>query len=162
MITANMIRRWNRQATLGGKLAVTGSYMGGATMAGYVGNSLINLTDGKNIPDPTDARSWLAAFSTGGGAGFAGDMIVGGLGQVTQSGGSSNAWRLLGPTGSEIGDVFDIGSATYKALTTGEQTAAQKARYKALRFGRNHIPYANLWYTKMAVDHLFMNDANEF
>lgn len=163
VITANMIRRWKRQDTLGGKLAITGSYVGGATMAGYVGNSLVNLADGKNAPDPTDARTWGAAFSTGGGAGFFGDMIAGGLGQVTQSqsGGGSNMWRLAGPTGSEIGDVFNIAGATYKALTEDSQTAGQRARFQAVRFARNHIPLANLWYTKAAVDHLFMNDINE-
>lgn len=163
VITANMIRRWKRQETLGGKLAITGSYVGGATMAGYVGNSLVNLSDGKNAPDPTDGRSWLAAFSTGGGAGFFGDMIAGGLGQVaeSQSGGGSSMWRLAGPTGSEIGDVFNIAGATYKAMTEGSASAGDRAAFQAVRFARNHIPLMNLWYTKSAVDHLFMNDINE-
>ena len=163
VITANGIRRWKRQATLGGKLAITGSYVGGATMAGYVGNSLVNLSDGKDMPDPTDSRSWAAAFSTGGGAGFFGDMIAGGLGQIaeSQSGGGSSMWRLAGPTGSEIGDLFNIAGSTYKALSTGEAKAGDKAAYQSLRFVRNHIPLMNLWYTKAAVDHLFMNDLNE-
>lgn len=163
VITANMIRRWKRQATLGGKLAITGSYVGGATMAGYVGNSLVNLSDGKDMPDPKDSRSWLAAFSTGGGAGFFGDMIAGGLGQVAQSqtGGGSSMWRLLGPTGSEVGDVFNIAGATYKALTEGSATAGDKAAFQSIRFARNHVPLMNLWYTKTAIDHLFMNDINE-
>lgn len=163
VITANMVRRWKRQDTLGGRLAITGSYMGGATMAGYVGNSLVNLSDGKNAPDPTDGRSWLAAFSTGGGAGFLGDMITGGMGQIAnnQTGGGSSMWRLAGPTGSEIGDVFNIAGATYKAMTEGSATAGDRAAFQAVRFARNHIPLANLWYTKSAIDHLFMNDINE-
>lgn len=163
VITANMVRRWNRQATLGGKIGVMGSYVGGATLAGYTGNSLVNMSDGKNMQDPTDSRTWLAAFTTGGGAGFLGDMIAGGFGQVTQSqtGGGSSMWRLAGPTGSEIGDIFNITGGVYKAVTTGSPEAADRAAFQSVRFARNHIPLLNLWYTKAAVDHLFMNDMNE-
>jgi hypothetical protein len=160
VITANMIKRWKRQDTLGMRLAVTAPYMVGATLGGYVGNQLVNLSDGKDLQDANDWRTWGAAFSTGGGAGFAGDMIAGGLGQINDTQGGGNGWRLLGPTGSEVGDILDLTGAVHKAIG-GDSTARGKAEYKALRFARNHIPVMNLWYAKTAIDRLLMDDVNE-
>jgi hypothetical protein len=157
VITANMARRWARQETLGARLAITSQYMAGATIAGYVGNQLVALADGKDLQDSNDARTWSAAFATGGGAGFAGDMIAGGLGQINDAQGGGNGWRLLGPTGSEIGDVLDLAGAVKKTMSGQDGHAG----YKAMRFVRNHIPPMNLWYTKAAIDRLLMDDLNE-
>lgn len=163
VITANIMRRAGRRATMGGKIGVTAGYMGGMTLAGFVGNAGINLADGKEIPDASSPDTWFKAFTTGGGAGFYGDIITSAVNDVTetQTGGGKGMAQALGPVGSDVDSLLDITTDLYKYAFKDKPEALGQAGFHALKFGRQQLPWLNLWYTKKAVDRMFMDDVNE-
>ena len=156
VVMANKIRMYRRYEGWG-LAGVIAADIVGASFAGILGNTAVNAMDGKKT-DWANPSQMFKGFATGGGAAFAGDLISFGVDQIGSNGQSTSGVNV-GPSGSELIDIFGIGRQAFKDMDNGE--GYSKTGYKALQFGRNHIPLMNLWYTKAAFDHLFMNDMNE-
>lgn len=121
-----------------------------STCLGYLGNQAKTLIAGKDLEDPTSGETWLKAFTAGGGAGILGDILVNALDDTKY--GHQNVLNALGPL---FGSLL-AGTDIYYALKDGKDAGAKTAR-----FIRSNLPFINLWYVKMGMDHLILNELNE-
>src|SRR3546814_2942035 len=92
---------------------------------------------------PTDPATWAAAFVQGGGAGIYGDFL---LGESNRFGGGL-LQTLAGPTLGAVDDLHDL----YSRVKAGDDSAAA-----GLRFVISNTPFANLFYTRQALDYLIL------
>jgi hypothetical protein len=128
----------------------------GSTMMGYLSVSLKDILKGKEPLEVFSEDYYLnpelltKAFVQGGGAGIYGDFLFGEYNRY----GQSLTQSLLGPTFGSIDDFARI----YSDIRTGELSNAGK---NSLKFAIRNIPYQNLFYTKMAVDYLFIYGLTE-
>lgn len=125
------------------------------TGAGYVSMSLKDWAKGKTARPVDSPRTWLSAAVQGGGAGIYGDFLFGEKSRF----GRSVVESALGPTVSDVAELFDI----YQSISplTGASPDLQDAAAKSLKFGVNHTPFVNLFYTKLAMEHLFLYQLQE-
>ena len=127
-----------------GELAGLAQLLAWNTLFGYAAMSLKDLAKGKTVRDPDDWRTWMAAMVQGGGLGIYGDFL---FGDMKNRYGGGPASTLLGPAAGTAGDILDI----IQRARDGDPIAA-----KAFRTLTNNTPYLNLFYTKWALDYLFL------
>lgn len=136
-----------------GALAVT-QMMIGTTIMGYLAMSLKDILRGKEPRDVFSKETYInpktlqSAFLQGGGAGLLGDYMFGEFNRY----GQSFTQTLLGPTFGSIDDVAKM----YAKFRDGDEVAAD-----AVRFAMRNTPYINLFYTKTAMDYLFLYGLTE-
>lgn len=156
-MTKGLMRQYygRRAAGKSGVLGVTQLALG-STVMGYIAMSAKDILKGKEpravfsneyILDP---KTFSAAFTQGGGAGLLGDLLF----QDYNRYGQGLASTLLGPSAGAAEDFLKI----WPKLLSGD---VDKATSQGLRFAVNNTPFANLFYTKFAVDYLFLYGMNE-
>lgn len=118
------------------------------TALGYAAMSIKDLLKGKNPRPMDDPRTWMAAFIQGGGAGIYGDFL---FGKFDRMGGSITA-TLAGPTFGNLDAAADL----WTRIRDGDDSAAA-----AFRFALNNTPFINLFYTRTAMDYLFLYQIQE-
>lgn len=118
------------------------------TVLGYGAMVAKDLAKGRTPRDPTQWNTWQAAMMQGGGMGIYGDFLLG----ETNRFGRSALDTLAGPT---LGSISDLDELRAKAMA-GEDTAAS-----AIRFITSNTPFANLFYTRAALDHLILFEFQE-
>lgn len=119
-----------------------------STLMGYVAMSGKDLAKGRE-PRPLDsAATWNAAFLQGGGAGIMGDFILGEYSRF----GQTFSTTLAGPTASTVDDMARI----YSALRDGDDAAAKSANFLI-----NNAPFANLFYLRPVLNHMFIYQLQE-
>jgi hypothetical protein len=123
---------------------VMGMVIAQQTAMGYVAMSLKDIAKGKEPRDPTDPKTFFASIAQGGGLGIWGDFLF----AETNRFGGGFASTLAGPTAGVISDIQDL----VQRARNGDDTAGH-----ALRFIYNNTPFANLFYSRAAVDYFFMN-----
>jgi len=125
--------------------------MVGTTMMGYLSVSLKEILKGKEPMEVFSEDYYLnpkllsKAFVQGGGAGIYGDFLFGEYNRY----GQSLTQTLLGPTFGTVDDIARI----YSDVLAGNMDAVTK---NATRFAVSNTPGLNLFYTKAAVDYLFI------
>lgn len=125
-----------------------GILMLGSLAFGYAAMTLKDLVKGKR-PRPLDnPKTWAAAMAQGGGLGIYGDFL---FGEANRMGGGFLE-TLGGPTVGKAADAKRL----FDSAKSGEDVGAQ-----ALRFGVSNLPGNNLFYTRMAVDYLFLWEIQE-
>lgn len=118
------------------------------TLMGYVAMSGKDIAKGRE-PRPLDqASTWNAAFLQGGGAGIMGDFLMGEYNRF----GNTLSTTLAGPTAGTIDDLASI----YSALRDGDDAAA-----KSVSTMINNAPFANLFYLRPALNHMFIYQLQE-
>lgn len=120
------------------------------TLMGYVSNQIKTLIAGKDLEDPTATDTWVKAFTTGGGAGILGDILMGALDDTKY--GHSNVLNFMGP----IVGSFLSSAEIMDAIRSGKDGEA-----KIARFLKSNTPFINIWYVKMGLDHMMLNQMNE-
>jgi hypothetical protein len=111
-------------------------------MLGYAAMTAKDFLKGKSPRDPARLRTILDSFLQGGGLGIYGDILF----QETRSGGD-----ILGNIAGPIPLTgLDLIQAMNYAIQGKPDTAGRTA-YNAIR---HSIPFANLFYTKAAIDYL--------
>jgi hypothetical protein len=113
----------------------------GATIAGYISNSVLDILKGKTPKDPTDYKTWLASAARGGGLGIYGDFLF----QESKNNAGVLA-TLAGPVISEAAKVYKI----LDYIKDGNIDAAQRQAYKSVI---GNIPFLNLFYLKTVFDY---------
>lgn len=113
----------------------------GATIFGYISNTVSDILKGKSPKDATDYKTWMAAVARGGGAGIYGDFLF----QETR-GNAGILPTIAGPVLSEAAKLFTILDYAKK----GEGDAALRQTYKSVV---GNTPFLNLFYTKTAFDY---------
>jgi hypothetical protein len=115
---------------------------------GYMAMSIKDMLKGKT-PRPLDnPKTWVAAMSQGGGLGIYGDFL---FGESSRMGGGFLE-TLGGPSVGKLADAKRL----FDSAKSGEDVGAQ-----ALRFAVSNTPGNNLFYTRMAVDYLFLYELQE-
>lgn len=95
-----------------------------------------------------DAKLMFAAMSQGGGLGIYGDFLFGEYSRY----GRSFLSTLAGPTFGQVDDLAEL----WTRFRTGEDFAGN-----AMRMVINNTPFINLFYTRQALDYLFLYELQE-
>ena len=158
---AMAMRHWARaMAQPGwGKAKYLAALTATTTVFGGMAIQLNEIASGRDPKDITDdgtlgvpgLRFGLASMMKGGAMGLYGDFLF----SDTSSGGSSPLAALGGPIAGDLEAVFKLKDNA--AAGEVNQTGA-----KLVRLAKSHIPFANLWYTKAATDHMAFHQFQEF
>jgi hypothetical protein len=142
-------RSINREVNRDGlDYAGIGQLVAATTLLGFASLAVKDIVKGREPrwpEDPADqAKLWMAAMKQGGGLGLYGDFLLGETNRVGGTWGNT----LLGPTFG--GTALDI-EKVFNAARKGEDPSAQ-----AVRGVLNNTPFANLFYTRVAMDYTFL------
>lgn len=151
----NDLYRYKKQAdgTYAALASVTGYYSSlivSTTLLGYVGNNFKSFLVGSDFEDPTSLDTWKRAFTAGGGASFAGDILASALDDYKY--GHPAIFNFFGPVASTLLDAYTIADKYKDNKDVGANS---------LRLIRSNMPLVNLWYTKQAVNHCIFNQVQE-
>lgn len=123
-------------------------FMVASTVLGYLAQTGKEIAKGRTARDPDDPETWVAAMLQGGGAGIYGDFLFGEYNRF----GRSLLDTLAGPA---LGDVADL-AELFARVRAGEDAAAS-----SVRFITGNLPFANLFYTRLALDYLILFQIQE-
>jgi hypothetical protein len=119
------------------------------TVLGYMAMSLKDLMKGRQPRDPLSPKTWAAAMIQGGGAGIFGDYLFGEYNRF----GQNFSETLLGPViGQGVNSALDL----FNRLKQGQDLKA--AAFQDLL---NNTPFINLFYSRIALDYLFLWQVQE-
>jgi hypothetical protein len=144
----------------GSGMAGIAEFMVYSTMLGSVALYLKAYLKGKRITMPTSgeegANLFLAAFLQGGGAGLYGDFL---LGEARDRYGHSALESLAGPSAGMFTDMFSglkkVSKAPFDYMF--DRMKEGDSNYGAAFFAmKNNAPFVNLFYTRLALDYMFL------
>jgi len=115
---------------------------------GYAAMSIKDLLRGKNPRPVDDPRTWAAAMVQGGGLGIYGDFL---FGKFNRMGGS-----LSGSMAGPVANLADTAADLWTRIRTGDDVAAT-----AFNAALQNTPFANLFYTRVALDYLVLHRIQE-
>ena len=118
------------------------------TLFGYGAMATKDLLKGREPRPADDPKTWVAAMLQGGALGLYGDFL---FGEANRFGGGLTQ-SLSGPTLGLIDGGYDL----LARLRDGDDTAAA-----SFRFAIQNTPFANLFYTRTAMDYLFLHSVQE-
>lgn len=118
------------------------------TAFGYLSMSAKDAVKGRQPRPPNDYKTWMAAMTQGGGFGIMGDFM---FGEVSRFG-NKPLETLAGPTLGTAANALDL----WAKIRSGDDAASS-----ALRLAQNNTPFLNLFYTRIAMDHLFLWSVQE-
>lgn len=123
------------------------SFMAGGTALGYIALQAKELAKGRSPREDTYGTV-IAAMLQGGGLGIYGDFLLG----ETNRFGRSLLDTLAGPT---LGTIADLDQLRAKAM------AGEDVYSPIIRIAQSNMPGVNLFYTKAAIDYLFLYQLQE-
>lgn len=127
-----------------------GVLLAGLTAAGYLSMTAKDFLKGNYPPrDPSDPKVLMAAMLQGGAAGIYGDFLFGEANRF----GNAPLETLAGPALGTAAGIVGL----YQDTLRGEGRAS-----RALSLAIQNTPFANLWYTKPALDFLVLDSAREW
>jgi hypothetical protein len=157
--TTTITKAWGADVYGGarGMDRVTGivELMVGSTIAGVMANYLNQFVKGQDPNAPWKSHPYnamISGFLRGGAASVYGDFL---LGEWSRHG-QQALETAVGPTFSQLNQVFEIW-ADLTHMKKGAATASLAAR-----MARNNLPFANMIYTKSAIDYLVYNEFMEW
>ncbi|WP_286975758.1 hypothetical protein, partial [Pseudomonas sp.] len=157
---AMLMRHWSRaMAQPGwGKAKYLAALTASTTVFGAMAIQLNEIASGRDPKDITDdgtlgvpgLRFGLASMMKGGAMGLYGDFLF----SDTTGYGTSALAALGGPIAGDIEAIFKLkdNAAAGEVNQTGG---------KLVRLAKSHLPGANLWYTKAALDHMIFHQMQE-
>ncbi len=118
------------------------------TLFGYGAMATKDLLKGREPRPADDPKTWVAAMLQGGALGLYGDFL---FGEANRFGGGLTQ-SLSGPTLGLIDGGYDL----LARMRDGDDAAAA-----SFRFAIQNTPFANLFYTRTAMDYLFLHSVQE-
>ena len=160
MLSRNLQRGIKAYENMGGKAGYLASLIALTTVFGAIANTvqdILNGRDPRNLSPtgPHALRNWLSAFTKGGAFGIYSDFL---FAQNTQYG-RSLLETMAGPV---LGDVAALDALTRGNLFEYLQGQPTNAGAEAVQFGRGILPGGNIWYAKLALDHLIFQNLQEY
>jgi hypothetical protein len=119
-----------------------------STLLGYGAMSAKDMLKGKEPRPANDPKTWLKAFTQGGGAGIYGDFLFGEYSRM----GQSPTETLAGPAIGTAADVVRL----WSKMTRGEADAGD-----FLRLSLNNAPFMNVFYVRPILDYAILWDVQE-
>ncbi len=120
------------------------------TFIGAVILMIKDLLSGSDIKTPNNRDFWIRAFTTGGGAGFVGDILVSALDDYKY--GHQSVFNAFGPVYSTMLDAYTI----FDKYKDDKDIGAN-----VIRLAKGNLPFVNLWYTKQVINHAVFNQLQE-
>lgn len=114
------------------------------TALGYLAMSAKDMLKGREPRDPLNQKTWMAAATQGGGLGIYGDFL---FGDMKNRFGGGALQTLAGPTFGTGEDIINI----IQKIRDGDDAAAE-----TLNTIISNTPFANMFYTRMALDYLII------
>lgn len=145
--------KYHYAATLAASMAV----------AGALTIQLNAVMNGRDPQDMTEGKFWIQALLRSGGLGIFADAVNTGLGGESL-GGQANWTGLLGPVVGTVADpMAALGSALGDVLFDGKafDGAAHDLGGKLVKTAWNNTPFLRSWYTKAAIEHIFVHNFQE-
>lgn len=124
-------------------------------LSSVMGMGIVQLKEmmkGRN-PRPADAKLFVAGMLQGGGLGIYGDFL---FGEANRFGGGTLE-TLAGPGIGTAAEVVDIFQRARGVVEGGDEDV----RGDLLRLAKSNLPFANLFYTKGAMDYLIWYQMQE-
>lgn len=118
------------------------------TLFGYGAMAMKDIVKGREPRPVDDPKTWVAAMLQGGALGLYGDFL---FGEANRFGGGLTQ-SLSGPTLGLIDGGYDL----LTRVRDGDDAAAA-----SFRFAIQNTPFANLFYTRTAMDYLFLHSVQE-
>lgn len=118
------------------------------TAFGYLSMASKDVAKGREPRPADDPKTWIAAMVQGGGFGIFGDFLFGEASRF----GNKPLETLAGPTLGTAASAVDL----WSKIRSGDDAAAS-----AFRLGLNNTPFLNLFYSRIALDHLFLYSVQE-
>jgi len=118
------------------------------TLFGYGAMATKDLLKGREPRPADDPKTWVAAMLQGGALGLYGDFL---FGEANRFGGGLTQ-SLSDPTLGLIDGGYDL----FARMRDGDDAAAA-----SFRFAIQNTPFANLFYTRTAMDYLFLHSVQE-
>lgn len=141
------------------------------TSLGYLRTVATSYMEGKDPPQfnrdaAHDALLVGSSAIKGGGLGILGDMILGQIFDVNSGTGKEKALKiiatLVGPTVTDAAGAAGIGyDYAGAALQKHPATALKNADAESLRFAIDHMPFVNLFYTRLLFNWLVFDRLQE-
>ncbi len=156
-VAALMLRHGQRamgQQTAAGKAGYGAALFAMLTVLGAVSVQLASIVTGQDPQDMTTGAFWRSAILKGGGLGIFGDVVNAGATPTGKGMGD----LLGGPVLRDVSGVLSLTVGNTKQAMEGKNTNAAS---EALKFGREHLPGQNLWYTRAAFDHMVYNQLQD-
>jgi hypothetical protein len=154
MVTRHFRRAWNMPTNLGtaGYIAALAAT---STLLGALAVQVNEMLSGRDPRNMASGKFAYAAMMKGGGFGILGDFA---FSDTTQYGNSMLA-TAAGPMAGLAEDVFNLTKGNIAQAARGEET---NAGAEVVRFAKGNIPViGSLWYTKAALNHLFIYQLQE-
>jgi hypothetical protein len=154
---AMILKHWQRALSQPTKMQ-QGQYaamlLASTTIMGMMALQVANMLQGKDPTDMTDGKSWIKALLKGGGLSLFGDFA---FNDTTQFGSSFLA-AVGGPGASTVEEVAKLTLGNMHQAARGDKTHVGA---EMVKFAKGNTPFANLWYTRAATDHLIIHELQE-
>jgi len=118
------------------------------TAFGYLSMSSKDAIKGREPRPADDPKTWIASMVQGGGFGIFGDYLFGEASRF----GNRPLESAAGPTLSTAASAFDL----WNKVRSGDDAAAS-----SFNLALNNTPFLNLFYTRIALNHLFLYSVQE-
>jgi hypothetical protein len=108
----------------------------------------------------TTPEFWGAAAAQGGGVGIFGDLL---LGDANRFGGGF-VQTAAGPVAGLLGDIQKLTAGNAMSAVDGKKhkkSGLEDLAGDSIQFVKNYAPMMNLWYTRLALDHLVFYQIQE-
>jgi hypothetical protein len=144
-------KAFGRELKQGGLLGIA-NLLALTTVFGYAAMTAKDMSKGHVPRNPTDPRSWLAAFQQGGGAGLYGDVL---FSQILDRRFGDAAAQLMGPTFSDVFGSQGLAGLTARGMQAArsDNVDVQDVGPAAVRFVKGNTPFLNLFYTRLLLDY---------
>lgn len=150
-------------ATGMGRLA---SFMLYSTFLGFVSLYLKSYFNGRQLKTPENSKDaatlFMTSFLQGGGAGLYGDFL---FGQARDRFGHSALEAFLGPSAGMASDIYSSSREALRApfdALYGDAKAGKLSAGKVFNGIKNNAPFVNLFYTRAALDYMFLYRLQEY
>ena len=154
---AMIMRQWTRgmaQGTPQEKFVYFAKLFAYTTVMGAIVAQIQNLTQGKDLDDPTTLDFYMKSIVKGGSASFLADAI-----SATSDPTERSVKDFIIPAAFK--DVMSVGTMVSGAGTA--YLSERESRYgaEAVNVVKNNIPFQNVWYSRLVFDRLVIAELQE-
>lgn len=142
----------------GGDIASVGTYAAFAMTAGYLTYAAKEFVKGNSLPDPSRVETVAESFNKSGMSGTIGEFVTAPYNMSYRN----LIEDIAGPAAGKAAKLAKFGAQAlrYDADKGAIQIMAHKS--EVAKFAVAQIPMNNVWWVKMATEHLFLDALHEY
>ena len=154
---AMIMRQWSRgmaQGTPQEKFVYFAKLFAYTTVMGALVSQIQNLTQGKDLDDPTTLDFYMKSIVKGGSASFLADAI-----SATSDPTERSVKDFIIPAAFK--DVMSVGTMVSGAGTAYLSERESSYGAEAVNTVKNNIPFQNVWYSRLVFDRILISELQE-